>query len=92
MIVGLDPQTIGQVLNVGSGKPTRLVDLAQMIIRIVGRGQVKHAPWPRQSKMVETGDFYADISRICRITGWIPHTQLEDGLCQFRNFQEGTKS
>ena len=70
----------GRTYNVGSGVGTPLVDAAQMIVEIAGRGRIEHIAWPELASRVETGDFVADISRIRRDLGWAPSTLLRDGL------------
>ena len=75
-----EPKTDGGVYNVGSGTPTRFVDMAQMVVDVVGQGEVALVPWPDTYPNVETGDFWADISRIRTDTQWRPTTTLRQGI------------
>ena len=70
----------GRVYNIGSGTGTRMVDVAHLIVDVVGSGRVAHVPWPASARQVETGDFVADISRIRHELGWSPAIGLRDGL------------
>jgi UDP-glucose 4-epimerase len=70
----------GRIYNVGTGVGTRLVDMAETIVRIVGAGRIVAADWPELVREIETGDFVADISRIGGEIGWRPMVALEDGL------------
>jgi UDP-glucose 4-epimerase len=72
----------GGVFNVGSGTPSRLVDVAARIIALAGTGRIQHVEWPRLAEQVETGDFVADISRIKREVSWAPSIELQHGLAQ----------
>jgi UDP-glucose 4-epimerase len=70
----------GRVYNVGGGTGTRLIDMANTIIRIAGAGRIEHVGWPPLAEQIETGDFVADISRARRELGWRPAVDLHDGL------------
>jgi UDP-glucose 4-epimerase len=68
---------VGLVFNAGSGVPTRIVDLARVVIRLVGINvEILHAP-PRPGHI---RDSWADISKAQRILGFQPRVVLEDGL------------
>lgn len=76
----VSPNTKGKVYNLGSGKGTRVIDAAKLILNLLGKGAIKHIPWPREEKQVETGDYIADIKKIIRDTKWTPHVSLKKGL------------
>jgi UDP-glucose 4-epimerase len=70
----------GRAFNVGSGVGTRMIDMAQAIVDMAGRGRIERVPWPSLAGQVETGDFVADVSRIQADLGWTPALSLRDGL------------
>ncbi len=70
----------GDVFNVGSGVPVSFYDLARKIVDVVGTGKVDFAEFTQERKEVEPGDYYADISKIKRVTGWAPRTPLGEGI------------
>jgi UDP-glucose 4-epimerase len=70
----------GQVLNVGIDQPFNFIDLSETLIRVAGSGRWEFAPFTPERAAQEPGDFYSDITKIKRITGWQPRTSLEDGL------------
>ena len=72
--------SVGRAYNVGSGSGTGLLDVAQMIVEIAGRGRVQHSEWPALARKIETDDFVADISRIRGELGWVPTIPLREGL------------
>jgi UDP-glucose 4-epimerase len=76
----------GEVFNVGSGVPVSFYDLARTIIGIVGTGKVDFTEFTQERKEVEPGDYYADISKIRRVTGWEPRTPLEAGIRKTAEF------
>ena len=71
-----------RVFNVASGTGTRMIDLARRIVDIAGAGRIVGVEWPPLARLVETGDFVADVSRIAAVAGWRPVIDLESGLTQ----------
>lgn len=53
--------------------------IAEKIVKVSGKGQVKVIPYPPERKTVEPGHFAADISKIAYL-GWRPKTSLEEGI------------
>jgi UDP-glucose 4-epimerase len=78
--VATSPQAYGEVFNVGSGIPINFIDLAKKIVKIAGTGKVTFTEFTHERKEVEPGDYYTDISKIKRMIGWKPKTDLEEGL------------
>jgi nucleoside-diphosphate-sugar epimerase len=67
-----------EVLNIGSGTETSLVELAQALQRAMGsRLQIEFGP-ARQVNGVPRR--LADISRACQLLGWKPEVDLDEGL------------
>jgi UDP-glucose 4-epimerase len=77
-----DAKTDGQTYNLGSGVPTSFRQMAETIIQVVGAGELKQIPWPKNYDNFETGDFYADISSITSAIDWKPAIALTDGIQQ----------
>jgi len=73
-------QAYGEVFNVGSGIPISFIDLAKKIVKIAESGKVTFTEFTQERKEVEPGDYYTDISKIKRLVGWKPKTDLEEGL------------
>ncbi|MCH4816761.1 MAG: UDP-glucuronic acid decarboxylase family protein [Saccharolobus sp.] len=67
----------GEVINIGSDKEIRIIDLANMIIRLTGsQSKIRFLP-PRQDDPPRRA---ADISKAKRLLNWEPKTSLEEGL------------
>lgn len=65
------------IINLGSDRPIKLLDLIRLIEQLVGRAaQVVHRP-PQRADMPAT---WADIGKARRLLDWQPTTRLEDGL------------
>lgn len=69
---------VGEVINVGTGKPTTITELAKVLMRMFREtgAKPKYAP-------VRAGDIqnsYADISKAERVLGYGPRIRLEEGI------------
>ncbi len=82
LMAALDDSARGIVMNVGVDKPTNFIELAEAMIAANGGGAWEFAPFSPERKAQEPGDFYSDISRIRRLIGWEPTTDLHAGLVE----------
>jgi UDP-glucose 4-epimerase len=74
------PEAFGEIFNVGSDIPVSFLELVKTIIEVAGQGAWHYAEFSPERKAQEPGDFYSDVSKIYRIAGWKPTTNLADGL------------
>ncbi|MBI2445144.1 NAD-dependent epimerase/dehydratase family protein [Candidatus Micrarchaeota archaeon] len=68
--------------NVGNSQPVRLHDAVDQIISAAGHGRAVRTDYSPERKAQEPGDFYPDIGKIRKATGWTPKTRFTDGLAQ----------
>lgn len=80
LLSGVDERATNRLFNVGSGEGTRFIDMARMIVELVGHGIIEHVPWPSLARQVESGDFVADNHLIKGTLGWQPQIALAQGL------------
>lgn len=74
------PAAFGEVFNVGTGIPISFIDLAKKIVEVAGSGKVAFTEFTKERKEVEPGDYYTDISKVRKVVGWTPKTDLSEGL------------
>jgi UDP-glucose 4-epimerase len=74
------PEAYGEIFNVGSDIPVSFLELVETIVKTGKQGGWEFAEFTPERKAQEPGDFYSDITKIERITGWRPEVSLEDGL------------
>lgn len=74
-------KTVGEVINIGSGTEISIGDLAEKIIKLVGRDVkvVSEESRVRPEKS-EVGRLLCDGTKVRKLVGWEPKTSLEDGL------------
>src|SRR3989344_1593455 len=79
-LLGADDKASGQVYNVGSGKGIRFKDMAEIIVKNVGKGRTRLVKWPENYRNVETGSYVSDISKIKKDLGFNPKVSFKSGL------------
>ncbi|MFH1616606.1 MAG: NAD-dependent epimerase/dehydratase family protein [Planctomycetota bacterium] len=72
----------GEIFNVGVDRPISFRELVEKIIKAAGCGSWEFAPFSAERKAQDPGDFYSDIAKIKKYTGWTPCTSVEDGLAK----------
>ena len=82
----------GEVFNIGSDKPSSFLELAKTITDITKSNNWKFAPFSPERAAQEPGDYYSDISKIKKIVGWQPKTNLEEGLRKTIEYYKKNKS
>jgi len=65
----------GKVVNVGSGKEYKIIDIASKIIKMVGKGEIQH----RAERSGEVDSFIADTS-FMQGYGFSPKVSIDEGL------------
>lgn len=82
------PEAAGETINVGSGQPRTVRDIAARLAKVVGKENVA----PEILGKYRVGDIrhcYADIGKAQRILGYAPQVRLEDGLVELASWLAG---
>lgn len=70
--------TNGEVINIGTGKPTTILDLAEEIIKLCGKEtELKPEFTPPRNDVRHR---FPDVSKMRRLLNWRPKYSLKDGL------------
>jgi UDP-glucose 4-epimerase len=80
LLSAITDEAVGEVMNVGVNVPTNFLQLVTLLIETAGTGRWEFAEFSSERRAQEPGDFYSDISKIKRITGWTPKVDLQEGL------------
>lgn len=70
----------GEIFNLGGDRSISLHDLAELLLQINDGGEYRIRSFPRNSKAIDIGDYYASHERIKAVLGWEPTTSLETAL------------
>ena len=77
-------RALGEVFNVGSGKHVPVKFIINKISQIIKKGKPKFNKIPFRKK--EIINLYPSIKKICRVLGWKPKTNLNQGLVKTINY------
>ena len=80
---------LGEVFNVGSGKPVSVKFIINKISNIIkhGKPQFNKIPFRKNENL----KLYPSINKISRILGWKPKTNLNQGLVKTINYYKTIK-
>ena len=70
----------GEVINIGKDKPETFLTLVNTIITCSQGGSYIMTPFSKERAAQEPGDFASDVTKIKRLTGWLPSTSLTEGI------------
>ncbi len=71
---------LGQTLFAAGDEEYTVAEFAARLVDILGRGAVKHVPWPENWVSMDVGDVSVSSARIRKLIGWRPTTPLESGI------------
>lgn len=91
LLLVIENSVKGKIYNVTEGYPRSLKEMAETIVKVVGKGSVREAAQPRAVGKVEVGDFYADNARITAL-GWMSKTSFEEGIKKTVSFYDQFRS
>ncbi len=69
-----------RIYNVGNGQPVEVIELVDVLEKVIGRRAERELLPMRPIDVLET---FADSSELESATGFTPHTAIEDGLRSF---------
>ena len=71
-------KAVGEIINLGSGKPKKIKNIILLIKKIVGRGQPQFGKVKlRKDEILK---LYPNISKARKIIKWIPRIEFNKGL------------
>ncbi len=75
-----------RVINIGSGAPVSLREIAGLLSEEVGLPAPELIPFPEEYKRIDIGDYYSCIDRARAMLGWQPAMDLSEGLRETLDF------
>jgi nucleoside-diphosphate-sugar epimerase len=92
LLAGVHPAAPGKIYNLGSTEPISLLDLAELMISISGKGSYRFVPFPEENRRIDIGNYYGSFSRIQEELGWSPKVSLHDGIQRTLDFFDKNRS
>lgn len=84
-----DDQLVGESLFAVHDEHRAVLDIAQTIVRVLGRGTVRHVPWPDERRRIEIDKVQISSLRLREMIGWRPRFSFEEGLMRTREILQG---
>jgi len=73
----------GNIYNIGGSPPASLLELAQMVVKVSGgSAQFSTKEFPADRARIDIGSYHADDSAFRAACGWMPRTDLQDGIAR----------
>lgn len=85
------PSTYGETFNIGNDAYCTFLELVKTIISVTGSGSWEFAPFSPERAVQEPGDFFPDITKIKKATGWYPRVALQEGIARTVRFYRENK-
>ncbi len=85
------PGTIAEPINLGTGYEVKIIDLANMLIKLSGQ-QGKIKPVFVEPRPGEVNRLISNNSRVKELLGWSPKCSLEDGLAKLVEWYKSYRS
>jgi len=76
----------GEIVNVGSGKPVTLLQVAEKIVEAAGSGSIEFVKADAKRDKQEVGDAFLDVGKLERLTGFRQETGLDEGIRLTANY------
>jgi len=70
----------GKIFNLGNHPPITLEEIAKLLIKINRGGKYRLIPFPKESRKIDIGHYYASFDKFRDATGWEPKVGYEEGL------------
>lgn len=91
--VAESPRAVGEVINVGSGKPVSIGELAEKIVGLLGGGKrLVFAEERVRPEGSEVRELLCDNRKARELLRWKPRTSLEEGLARTISYIKGNLS
>lgn len=66
-----------------------VLEIAEQIVAVFGRGCVTHIDWPEERRRIEIDKVQISSARLSKITGWQPRYSFKQGLQKTKAVMEG---
>jgi len=91
LLMAANGKSDGQIYNVGSNQRITFLEMVDTIIEITGQGKREIVPWPRDYEKNETGDYFADITKIQTDIDWKPEKGFREGIEETISFYRNNR-
>uniref|UniRef100_A0A7V3N4S5 NAD-dependent epimerase/dehydratase family protein n=1 Tax=candidate division CPR3 bacterium TaxID=2268181 RepID=A0A7V3N4S5_UNCC3 len=79
-------KSVGEVLFAVGDEHLSVRQIAENIVRQIGRGRVKSIPWPKEREVTEIGNAIISNEKAKRLLNWSPRETMLGGLVKVKEF------
>ena len=79
-LAAASPECHGQVFNLGGPPPASLLEIAEIVRRVVPSATYVTREFPADRKTIDIGSYHADDGAFRKAAGWAPKVGLEEGI------------
>jgi len=84
-----DDRLIGETFFAVHHQHLSVLEIAEQIVAVFGRGKITHIDWPEERRRIEIDKVQISSARLSKITGWQPEFSFEQGLQKTKTVMEG---
>jgi len=82
LLAGQKPELAGEVMNIGSGKNTKVRELIYMIAELLGKRDIQVFSDPQKFRPAEVPHLRTDATKARNLLNWVPKVPLKEGLAK----------
>ncbi len=79
-LAAVEPACHGRVFNLGGPPPASLLEIAEIVRKVVPSATYVTREFPADRKTIDIGSYHADDHAFRAATGWEPRVGLEEGI------------
>jgi nucleoside-diphosphate-sugar epimerase len=83
-----EPKLFGEVYFATHEEHLAVLEIAERIIEVLGRGTLNHVDWPDERKRIEIDDVKISSTLLRSLTGWKPRYSFSEGLARTKQILE----
>jgi UDP-glucose 4-epimerase len=83
-----EPKLFGEVYFATHDEHLAVLEIAERIIEVLGRGTLNHVDWPDERKRIEIDDVKISSKLLRSLTGWKPRYNFSEGLARTKQILE----
>jgi UDP-glucose 4-epimerase len=83
-----EPKLVGEVYFATHDEHLAVLEIAERIIEVLGRGTLNHVDWPDERKRIEIDDVKISSKLLRSLTGWKPRYNFSEGLARTKQILE----
>ena len=83
-----EPKLFGEVYFATHDEHLAVLEIAERIIEVLGRGTLNHVDWPDERKRIEIDDVKISSALLRSLTGWKPRYSFSEGLARTKQILE----